>query len=113
VLAVHDVFLFTSLSEEPIARTVMEAMAAGLAVIATPVGGQVEMLEEGANVLTFPPGDPAALAGHIQRLLDDPTLLRRLAAAGRQTVLQRFTVRRMVDEYEAWLEEIVACASSL
>jgi len=106
-LAEHDVFPFTSLWEEPIARTVMEAMAAGLAVIATPVGGQAEMLEDGVNALTYPAGDSVALADRIRRLLGDPVLLRRLAVVGRQTVLERFTLKRMVDEYEAWLKEIV------
>lgn len=106
-LAAHDVFLFTSLWEEPIARTVMEAMAAGLAVVGTAVGGQAEMLRDGDNALVYPPGDAEALADHVQRLLDDPALVQRLAAAGRQTVLERFTLERMVDEYEAWLQEIV------
>lgn len=108
LLADYDVFLFTSIYEEPIARTVMEAMASGLAVIASPVGGQREMLADGVNALTFPPGDAAALAERIIQLRDAPALRQRLAEAGRKTVLERFTLDRMVDEIEAWLQEIVA-----
>jgi glycosyltransferase involved in cell wall biosynthesis len=107
ILAAHDVFLFTSVYEEPIARSVMEAMAAGLVVIGTPVGGQQEMLEHGVNALVYAPDDAEALAARIMQLEDDRALSDRLSAAGRQTVLDRFTLQRMVDEMEAWLEEIV------
>ena len=108
LLAEHDVFLFTSIYEEPIARTVMEAMASGLAVIASPVGGQREMLVDGVNALTYPPGDAEALADRVIQLRDALALRERLAEAGRETVRERFTLQRMVDEIEAWLQEIVA-----
>ncbi len=106
ILADHDVFLFTSVYEEPIARAVMEAMAAGLAVVGTPVGGQREMLEDGENALVFPPEDAPGLAKCILRLQDDPAMRMRLAESGRRTVLERFTLKRMVDEMESWLKEI-------
>ena len=107
VLAGHTVFLFTSVWEEPIARTVMEAMASGLTVIGTAVGGQREILEDGVNALVFPPDDAAKLADCILRLRSAPDLRLRLADTGRQTVLERFTLERMVDEMERWLAEIV------
>jgi glycosyltransferase involved in cell wall biosynthesis len=107
IMAEHDVLLFTSIYEEPIARTVMEGMAAGLAVIATAVGGQAEMLEDGANALVTPPGDVNALATTIVRLKRDTGLRRHLATAGRKTIQTHFTLKRMVDEIEAWLQEIV------
>lgn len=106
ILAEQDVFLFTSVYEEPIARTVMEAMAAELTVIATGVGGQAEMLEDGVNALTFAPEDHHMLAKHILHLKEDSTLCQRLATAGQQSVLQHFTLARMVDEMEVWLQEI-------
>lgn len=108
ILANHDVFLFTSTYEEPIARSVMEAMAAGLAVIGTAVGGQAEMLEDGMNALVYPPDDASELADRILRLRDQPSLCVKLAQAGRRTVLERFTLERMVNEIEAWLEEIIS-----
>ena len=107
-LARADVFLFTSLWEEPIARSAMEAMAAGLAVIGTPVGGQREMLEHGVNALVYPPDDAAALAACVQRLRDDRALCARLGDAGRRTVLERYTLDRMADEMERWLEQVAA-----
>jgi glycosyltransferase involved in cell wall biosynthesis len=108
VLAGHDVFLFTSVYDEPIARSVMEAMAAGLTVVGTPVGGQGEMLQDGANALVFPPDDPEGLAACILRLQHDLELRAQLAEAGRRTVVERFTLDRMVDEVEAWLEGLVS-----
>lgn len=106
ILSRADVFLFTSVWEEPLARSVMEAMAVGLAVIGTPVGGQREMLEGGHNALFFPPGDAQRLAECIAQLRDDRDLRSRLADAGQEMVLEHFTLERMVDEIEAWLEEI-------
>lgn len=106
ILAGHDVFLFTSIYEEPIARTVMEAMAAGLAVVGTAVGGQAEMLQHGENALVYPPDNAAALAECITQLQSDPALRARLAERGQRTVLEHFTLKRMVDEIETWLAEI-------
>jgi glycosyltransferase involved in cell wall biosynthesis len=102
-----DVFLFTSIWPEPMARSVMEAMAAGLLVIGTEVGGQVEMLDNDQNALTFAAEDAQGLADHMARILDDRSLGLRLARAGQQTVLERFTLDRMVDDIEDHLMNIV------
>jgi glycogen synthase len=102
-----DVFLFTSIWAEPMARTVMEAMAAGLLVIGSEVGGQAEMLKHLQNALTFSAEDATGLADRIEQALNDPDLRARLARAGQQTVLERFTLERMTDNIEAWLEQIL------
>jgi glycosyltransferase involved in cell wall biosynthesis len=101
-----DVFLFTSTGPEALARTVMEAMAAGLLVIGTRAGGQKEMLFDGENALTFQEEDAAGLAEGIVRALDDPAMRWRLAQAGQEMVLERFSLDRMVSELEAGLESI-------
>ena len=69
-----DVFLFTSIWPEPMARTVMEAMAAGLVVIGSEVGGQKEMLCDEVNSLTFQPEDAYGLAKQIRRVIQDPII---------------------------------------
>jgi len=107
ILGMTDVFLFTSIYEEPIARTVMEAMAAGVAVIGTAVGGQREMLVDGQNALVFDPGDAEGLARCIIDLRDNDEKLQRLVEGGKETVMQRFTLLRMVDEMEQWLQAIL------
>lgn len=107
-----DIFLFTSIWPEPMARSVMEAMAAGLLVIGTEVGGQVEMLKHGQNALTFQAEDAEALTAHLARVADDPSFRIQLARAGQQLVLERFTLKRMVDEIEQYLEDVVKNALS-
>jgi glycosyltransferase involved in cell wall biosynthesis len=102
-----DVFLFTSIWPEPMARTVMEAMAAGLLVIGTEVGGQVEMLQDDSTGLTFGVEDAEALSAQIGRVISDPAAGTRVAAAGQQMIEQRFTLDRMVSDFEAWLGSMV------
>lgn len=103
VLAQHDVLLFASEWNEPFARSVLEAMAAGLVVVGTTTGGTGEILVEGQTGLTFAAGDALQLAAQIQRLVVDPGLRRRLALSGRQNVRQYYTLGRMVDELEVEL----------
>ena len=102
-----DIFLFTSIWPEPMARSVMEAMAAGLLVIGAEVGGQTEMLHHGEDALTFAAEDAGRLADHIRAMIDDPREMRRLARAGQQMVLEQFTLERMVNDIECYLGHIV------
>lgn len=101
-----DVFLFTSIWAEPMARSVMEAMAAGLLVIGSEVGGQIEMMHHRQNALTYPAGNAVALANEIEVALNDPALRVRLARAGQDMILERFTLQRMVTDFEAWLNDL-------
>lgn len=107
ILREHDVLVFPSIYEEPLALIVHEAMLAGLVVVGTTTGGTKEVLTEGQNGLTFSPGDAAALARQLARLLDSRHDAQRLAEAGRATILAHFTVDRMVDEIEAYLLDVV------
>lgn len=102
-----QVFLFTSNGPEAMARTVMEAMAAGLLVIGTSAGGQAEMMVSGENCLTFRVNDAQALAAQIECVLHNPLLLSQLAQAGQRMILERFTLERMVDNIEIWLKSII------
>ena len=101
-----DVFLFTSIWPEPMARSVMEAMAAGLLVIGSEVGGQTEMLHHGENALTFQAEDAAMLAERIRHAAADPKLRRSLAVAGQRMVLERFTLDRMIVDIESELQRV-------
>jgi glycosyltransferase involved in cell wall biosynthesis len=105
LLQEFDVMLVPSTWPEPFARTVLEGMASGLAVVATPMGGTGEIVRDGENGLLFAPDDADELALKIAGLAADQALRRRLASAGQQTVREQFTVSRMMDEYESYLWE--------
>ena len=98
-----DVLIFPSIYEEPLARITQEAMASGLVVVGTTTGGTKEILKDGETGLTFVPEDSDGLADQITRLINDPDLGCRLSQAGRQTVLENFTLDKMVNEIEAYL----------
>ncbi|MCX6043829.1 MAG: glycosyltransferase family 4 protein [Chloroflexi bacterium] len=101
-----DSFVFTSIWPEPMARSVMEAMAAGLLVIGSEVGGQMEMLVHHQNALTFRAEDAAGLAEQLLEAWQNPAQRQQLAQAGQQMVLERFTLKRMVNDLEAYLLNI-------
>jgi glycosyltransferase involved in cell wall biosynthesis len=88
--AMADVFVLPSLSEGS-PNVLLEAMACGLPVVATRVGGVPEIAAHGATALLGPSKDPAFLAGAVDRLFADPDLGSRLGAAARRTVLSRHT----------------------
>lgn len=95
LLATFDVFALPSLFEG-LCLAVIEAQAAGVPVVATPVGGIRETVVDGETGLLVPPRDAAALAAAIVRLLDGPEEAARLAASAR-TRVGRFSVERMVE----------------
>jgi glycosyltransferase involved in cell wall biosynthesis len=111
ILPMYDVLVFPSIYEEPLARVVQEAMASGLVVVGTTTGGTKEILRDGETGFTFEPEDADRLAEHIVGLLNDPQWMHRLAQAGRQTVLENFTLERMVHEIEGYLLECLAESS--
>jgi glycosyltransferase involved in cell wall biosynthesis len=93
LLASSDVFVLSSRSEGfPI--SILEAMAAGLPVVATDVGGIAEAVVDGETGLLVPPGNPEALAAALERLVDDVELRRRLGAAARAWARKCFDVPR-------------------
>jgi glycosyltransferase involved in cell wall biosynthesis len=101
-----DVLLLPSIWPEPFSRVVLEGMISGLVVVATPTGGTSEIVSDGENGLLFTPGNPDELARKIARLVDDSESRRKLAKAGRQTVTERFTVTKMMDAMESFLQDV-------
>ena len=91
-----DVLLLPSW-EEPFGRAVIEAMALGVPVLATEVGGPAEILTDGREGYLLPPRAPAAWARAIAELADDPDLAAAMGRAGRSRVREHFTVAEHVD----------------
>lgn len=96
VLAAADVFLNPARFAETFGRASMEALVAGTPVVSTAVGAVPEVLSDEREALLVAPGSPAALAEAVRRLLDEPRLAERLAAAGRRRVLREYTAERQV-----------------
>lgn len=98
-----DIFMFPSCERsEAFGLVQLEAMAAGKPVISTEMGtGTSYVNVNGETGLVVPPRDAQALAAAIQKLLDDPELRARMGAAGRERVLQEFTLDKMVDRVMA------------
>jgi glycosyltransferase involved in cell wall biosynthesis len=103
LMSKYDAILVPSTWEEPFARVVLEGMAAGLVVVATPMGGSKEILRHGENGLLVKPGDSDDLAKKIEILAGSAHLRRTLSAAGRKTVQEDFTFDGMIDKIESYL----------
>jgi glycosyltransferase involved in cell wall biosynthesis len=100
-----DLFVLPSTGNEGVPQALAQAMASGLPVVTTPVGAIPELVQDGKTGLIVPPGNAAALADAIARLLGDDALVRRLAAAGRKHVAARFTTTAMLDAMEKVLHQ--------
>lgn len=107
LLAASDVFVLPSLCEG-LGLSVLEAMASGKPVVATKIGGIPEAVEDGVSGLLVAPQDASALAGAIRSLLQDRALSNRLAAAGRERVVERFGAETMVERTMDLYEELTA-----
>jgi len=107
LLAALDVVVVPSLSEAS-GLTAMEALALGVPVVASRVGGLPEVVVDEETGLLVAAGDEEAIARAVARLLDDPVLARTLAAAGARRVEERFAVERMVDGYLRLYRQLVS-----
>ena len=99
LLRESDIFVLPSRSEA-FPNGLIEAMAAGLPVVATAVGGIVELVRHGENGLLVRPGDSRDLANAIQQLVDDPRRAAALASHARRTIEARYSFERMVTAFE-------------
>jgi sugar transferase (PEP-CTERM/EpsH1 system associated) len=102
-----DVFVLPS-RVEGISNTLLEAMASGVPVVATRVGGNAEVVEDQETGLLVPPDDAESMAGAIARYVRDPELRKTHGLAGRQKVEREFSLDRMVDAYLSIYDELLA-----
>jgi glycosyltransferase involved in cell wall biosynthesis len=107
VLSALDVFVHAS-DREPFGIAIVEAMAAGVPVVATRGGGVLEIVLDGRTGVLVEPGHVAGMADAIARLLSDAPLARTLAEAGRARAREHFTTSRMIEETTAFIERVAA-----
>ncbi|MEO7704017.1 MAG: glycosyltransferase family 4 protein [Thermoflexales bacterium] len=110
-MAQFDALVVPSIGLEGLPRVAQEAMALGLVVIGTPVGGIPELVVDEVTGLAFPPGDAAALARQIDRLDGDAALRIRLSSSARAKVERDFSLDRMITDVESYLRN--ACSEVL
>ena len=106
ILRASDVFVLSSRVEGNL-MSVMEAMAAGLPVVSTAVGGVPELVREGVTGLLVPSEDAGALAQAMQALVDDPVRRQAMGAAARQHAVAHFDIRHTVRGYEQLYETLL------
>jgi glycosyltransferase involved in cell wall biosynthesis len=102
-----DLIMLTSLNEgTPV--SIIEAMATGRAVVATRVGGVLDVVEDGVTGVLAPPRDPGALAAAAVALLADPERRRRMGEAARSAVSSRYGVSRLAEQMDTLYRGLLA-----
>ena len=102
-----DIVLIPSLWEN-CPYSCLEAMAAGRSIVASAQGGMPELIQHGVNGLLATTGDAASFVEKIERLIGDASLRARLGEAGRERVLRRYSVSRLVDDVDRLYRSVLA-----
>lgn len=105
VLAGTDIFVLPSYSEG-LSNALMEAMSSACACVATDVGGNAFLLQNGVSGFLFPPGDREALRAHLRRLLSDPAKRRAMGEAARRRIEERFSWDVVGNQYHALFDSV-------
>jgi glycosyltransferase involved in cell wall biosynthesis len=100
-------FYVASSRKEGVSLTLLEAMAVGLPIVTTNVGGNPEVVEDGVTGRLVPPGNPRELARAIVQMCDEQENWLAMGRAGRRRVEQHFDIIRMIDAYETLYREIL------
>jgi glycosyltransferase involved in cell wall biosynthesis len=96
-----DVLAFPTYHREGLPYALLEAMAAGVVPVVSPVGAIPDVVEDGVHGLFVPAHRPDAVADALERLINDRTLLQRLATAARARVVEQYSVERMASAFAA------------
>lgn len=104
-------FLVLPSREEGLSNVILEAMAAQLAVLASDVGGNPELIEHGRTGLLFASDDPIALAANLQELSSDSDLRQRLGSAAREHAQQHYSLQALVEQTQAVYRRVLGAQS--
>lgn len=106
VLPAFDIFIQSSF-REGLPSAILEAMSAGLPIIATTVGGTPEIVKEMETGLLVPPNDSGALATAINHLAKQPQLQQQMGQKGMKRIEKNFTLPRMISQYEQLYDQLL------
>jgi glycosyltransferase involved in cell wall biosynthesis len=106
ILVATDAFILPSLSEG-LSSALLEAMACGLPVVATAVGGTRDILTDHENGLLVPPGDADKMAGAIGEIIHTPELATQLGRKARETVEREFSLEAVISRYTEVYEKLL------
>ncbi len=108
VMAACDIVVHASTKPEPFGIVIVEAMAMKKPVIATAIGGPLDIIEDKVDGLLVPPGDAPALAAAIQFLIDHPESASQIAECAQQKSQTRYAASKMVESFTAIYQELTA-----
>ncbi len=91
---------------EGLSQSLLEAMALGVPVIATRIGGNPELIQHGINGFLFENGNEQQLAQYINQILNNANLRQSFSEAGRHTAFDDFSIERMLDQYEIFFQKL-------
>jgi glycosyltransferase involved in cell wall biosynthesis len=112
ILKATSISVLPSLSEG-LSNVLIESMAAGVAVVATSVGGNPEIVDDGATGILIPPRDAGSIARAITQILSSPEMAARLGAAGRERIESRFSMERAVHETQSLYTSLLQSSGRL
>ena len=104
----YDMLLFPTPRFEGLPMTIIEAMANGLTVIASDIGGPSDIIEDGRNGFLVTPGDPVSMADKIEKIIINPSLAAEIGLSAIETVRKKYTLDNMLKEYENYLKKFVS-----
>ena len=107
LLRAADAFVLPSVAEG-MSNSLLEAMATSLPCLASAIGGNTDLLQDGHDGLLVPPGDPSAWSSALLRVLEDPSFARSLGAAARRRIEAEFSLTVVVDRYLALYRRMLA-----
>jgi len=107
-LASFDLLLSASSDNEGTSNSILEAMALGVPVVATDIGGNREVVTSGVTGYLVPPNDQGALANAIETAIDAPEQTQAMAARARDRVNEQFSLTRMIGDYEDLYRQLLS-----
>lgn len=107
ILSIMDVFMFTPRRKEGLGIALLEALASGKAVVATDVGGISTIIKDGVNGFLVAPSRPDLLVEPTLRLLKDKELYKKMSQAGREMVIEKFSINGMTERIGGVYREVL------